>query len=133
MFGLPKRVNYGLELMVALAERYGQGPVALRRIAKEKKLPFKYLEQVVVPLREAGLVEAKEGKGGGYFLAVKPEEVSVAEIVWVLEGPVEVGACFGCPKAAVCGQKSVWAEVGEKVRRAMAEKSLADLIKKEGR
>jgi len=129
VFGLTKKTDYGLELMISLAKNYRQGPLSLRQVAKEKKLPFKYLEQVVVPLRKSGLIEAKEGKGGGYFLKKKPEKVSVAEIVEILEGPVEVGACFGCPKATICGQKDVWAEVGDKVRKTIEDKTLADLIK----
>lgn len=129
MFGLSKKTDYGMELMIALAKNYGKGPISLRKIAKEKKLPFKYLEQVVIPLRESGLIEAKEGKGGGYFLKKKPEKVSVAEIVEILEGPVEVGACFGCPKATICGQKDVWVEVGDKVRKTIEDKTLADLIR----
>lgn len=128
MFGLSKKTDYGMELMIALAKNYRQGPLSLRQVAKEKKLPFKYLEQVVIPLRESGLIEAKEGKGGGYFLKKKPEKVSVAEIVEILEGPVEVGACFDCPKATICGQKDVWVEVGDKVRETIEGKSLADLI-----
>ena len=130
MFGLTKRTDYGLELMVVLAENYGQGPFSLRQVAKRKKLPFKYLEQVVIPLRESGLIEAKEGKGGGYFLKKSPKKISVAEVVEALEGPVEVGYCAGCPKAALCGQKDVWTEVGDKVRETIEEKTLADLIKK---
>lgn len=130
MFSLTKRTDYGLELMVVLAENHGQGPLSLRRVAKKKRLPFKYLEQVVIPLREAGLIEAKEGKGGGYFLKKSPKKVSVAEIVGALEGPVEVGYCAGCPKAALCGQKDVWIEVGDKVRETIQKKTLADLIKK---
>lgn len=116
-----------MELMIALAKKYRQGLLSLRQIAKQKKLPFKYLEQVVVPLRESGLVGAKEGKGGGYFLKKSPKKVSVAEIVEILEGPVEVGACFGCPKATVCGQKDVWVEVGDKVRETIEGKTLAGL------
>lgn len=129
MFGLTKKADYGLELMIALAENYGQGPIPLRQIAKAKKLPFKYLEQVVVPLRESGLIEAKEGKGGGYFLKKSPKKISIGEIVEVLEGPVEVGYCLGCPKAAICGQKDIWVEVGDKVRETIEGKTLADLIK----
>ncbi|OGV89838.1 hypothetical protein A2Z41_03645 [Microgenomates group bacterium RBG_19FT_COMBO_39_10] len=129
MFGLTKKTDYGLELMIALAKNYGQGPIALRQIAKQKKLPFKYLEQVIVPLREIGLIEAKQGRGGGYFLKKQPQEVSVAEIVEILEGPVEIGACFGCPKAMICSQKDVWTEVGDKVRETIEGKTLKDLIK----
>jgi Rrf2 family cysteine metabolism transcriptional repressor len=127
MFSLTKKIDYGLELMIFLAKNYGQGPLSLRQIAKKKKLPFKYLEQVVIPLREAGLIEAKEGKGGGYFLKKKPAKISIAQIAEALEGPVEVGYCFGCPKAAICGQKDIWTEVGDKVRETIQEKTLADL------
>ena len=128
MFGLTKKADYGVELMTALAKNFGQSPLSLRQIAKEKKLPFKYLEQVVIPLREAGLIDAKEGRTGGYFLKKKPKKISIAKIVEVLEGPVEVGACFGCPKAEICGQRDVWSEVGDKVRETIEEKTLADLI-----
>lgn len=128
MFGLTKKADYGVELMTALAKNFGQGPLPLRQIAKEKKLPFKYLEQVVIPLREAGLIDAKEGRTGGYFLKKNPKKISIAKIVEVLEGPVEVGACFGCPKAEICGQRDVWSEVGDKVRETIEEKTLADLI-----
>jgi len=128
MFGLTKKADYGLELMIALAKNYDKGPVSLFKIAKEKKLPLKYLEQVVLNLRKAGLIKAKEGRGGGYFLKKKPKDISVAEVVEVLEGPVEVGACFGCPKATICGQRDVWVEVGDKVRETIEDKTLADLI-----
>lgn len=129
MFGLKKKTNYGLELMIFLAKRFGQGPVALKEIAQKKKLPYKFLEQIVVPLRKAGFLAAKEGKGGGYFLAKKPEEISLAEVVEVLEGPVEVGRCWVCPMARICGpQKDIWSKVGEKVRKTIEGKTLADLI-----
>jgi len=129
MFGLNKKTDYGMELMIALAKKYRQGPLSLRQIAKEKKLPFKYLEQVVTPLRKAGLIKARQGRDGGYFLKKKPEIISVREIVEVLEGPVELGACFGCPKAMVCGQKDIWTEVGDKVRETIEDKTLADLVR----
>jgi Rrf2 family protein len=128
MFGLSKKTDYGMELMITLAKNYRQGPLSLRQIAKQKKLPFKYLEQVAIPLRESGLIRAKQGKGGGYFLKKKPEKISVAEVVEILEGPVEVGYCAGCPKIADCGQKDVWTEVGDKVRETIEGKTLADLI-----
>ena len=128
MFGLTKKTDYGLELMIALAKNFNKGSISLRKIAKAKKLPFKYLEQVVIPLREAGLIKAKEGKGGGYFLKKSPKKISVAQVVEILEGPVEVGACFGCPKATVCGQKDVWVEVRDKVKETIEGKTLADLV-----
>jgi Rrf2 family protein len=128
MFGISKKTDYGLELMLALARNYSRGPLSLRQIAKERKLPYKFLGQLALELRFGGLIDSKEGKGGGYFLTKKPKKISIAEVVEALEGPVEVGHCFGCPKARVCGQKDVWSEVGDKVRETIKEKTLADLL-----
>ena len=129
MFGLTKKADYGLELMVALAKNYACGPLSLKQIAKEKKLPYKFLGQIAGELRVFGLVEAKEGKRGGYFLARSPKKISVAKVVEALEGLVGVGDCFGCPKARLCGQKDVWAEVGDKIKATIEGKNLEDLIK----
>ncbi len=129
MFDLSKTTDYGMELMITLAKNYGQGPLSLREIAKAKKLPLKFLEQIAQDLRQSGLIESKEGKGGGYFLALLPKKITVDQIIEVLEGPFGLGACAGCPKAASCGQKEVWQDVGEQVRTAIKKKTLADLIK----
>ena len=129
MFGFDKKTDYALEVMTYLAQNHNQGPVSLKKIAQEKEMPLKYLEQVVAPLRQAGLIEAKEGRGGGYFLKRLPKDVSVAEIIETLSGPVEASHCFGCAKVDACGQKSVWEEVNDKVRNTMEKKTLADLAK----
>jgi len=126
MFNLSKKTDYGMELMIALAKNQ-DGPTSLRAVAKKRKLPFKYLEQVAMPLREAGLIEAKEGRSGGYFLAKAPGKISVSEIVEALGGPVQLGACAGCSHAMMCSQKDVWAEVGDKVRETIEKKTLKDL------
>jgi Rrf2 family transcriptional regulator, cysteine metabolism repressor len=128
MFDLKKKTEYGLQLMMALAKRYSQGPLSLRQLAKEEKLPYKFLEQLVLPLRIAGFLEAKEGKAGGYFLTKPPAKISVSQVVEALEGPMDLGHCLGCSKAGTCGQKDIWSEVGEKIRQAMKGKTLKDLI-----
>lgn len=128
MFGLTKKADYGIELMIVLAKNYKRGPISLREIASKKKLPFKFLEQVAGFLREGELIDAKEGKGGGYFLKKSPKKISVAQVVEILEGPVMVGTCFSCPKAKVCGQKEIWGEVEDKVRKTIEGKTLADLV-----
>ena len=129
MFGLKKKTNYGLELMIYLAKNFGKGPIALKTIARKKKLPYKFLEQIVISLRNSRLVEAKEGKTGGYFLARQPMKISIAEIIEVLEGPVEVGRCSACPMARICGsQKDFWSQVGEEVKKVVQGKTLSDLM-----
>jgi Rrf2 family cysteine metabolism transcriptional repressor len=129
MFGISKKSDYGLELMAALARNYGKKPLSLRRIARKHKLPFKYLEQVAFALKEAGLIKSKEGRAGGYSLKEAPEKITIAEVVEVLEGPIEVGACFGCPKAFMCSQKNIWSEVGNKVRKTIEGRTIADLVR----
>lgn len=128
MFDLKKKTEYGLQLMIALAKRFSQGPLSLRQLAKEEKLPYKFLEQLVFPLRMSGLIGAKEGKAGGYFLTKLPSKVSVSQVVEAIEGPMDLGHCFGCPKASSCGQKDIWSEVGEKINQTMKGKTLKDLI-----
>ena len=117
--------------MLYLAKDKTKKPISLKEIAKKKKLPLKYLEQVALKLKEAGFLVSKEGKGGGYILTFKPKEITVADIVEVLEGPVEVGSCAGCPSASLCGQKTVWQDLGEKVRETMEAKTLEEMIKDE--
>jgi len=130
MFDLSKKTDYGMELMVALAKNYPKGTLSLKEIAKDKKLPLKFLEQIAGQLRDACLIEAKEGKGGGYFLNDKPKNISVAEIVAVLEGADMFAGCAGCAKAGLCSHEEVWQEVKGAVQSTMEDKSLADLIKK---
>jgi len=128
VFDISKKTDYGMELMVQLAKNYGRGYISLKEVAKERKLPLKFLEQIAGELREAELIKAKEGKGGGYVLVRSPKKISVAEVTEVLEGPV-MGGCAGCPSAAICGHQEVWEEVGDKVLATMKGKSLADLTK----
>jgi len=130
MFDLSKKTDYGMELMIALAQSFGEGPVSLRLVAKEKKLPLKFLEQIAGDFRQASLIEAKEGRGGGYFLTLDPKKITVDQIIQVLEGPFALGACAGCSKAGTCGQQDVWQDVGDQVRKTIKQKTLADLIKK---
>lgn len=128
MFDLSKKVDYGLELMISLARNYGQKPLSLKEVSKRKALPVRFLEQIVIPLKEAGLVIGKEGRSGGYSLTLSPTKINLAQVLEALEEPVSLGACSGCPKAVICGQRTVWQEAGNKIRQTMEFKTLADLI-----
>lgn len=128
MLTLKRKTAYGLELMIYLAKAPGGQAISLKEISSKNKLPYKFLEQVVLPLRAAMLLEAQEGRGGGYFLTRKPSEISVAKIVEVLEGPPKAGQCSSCPIARVCDHRDIWVETGEKVRKSLEGKTLADLV-----
>ncbi len=130
MFNLNKKVEYGLDFLSYLAEKDSDKPIALKEIAAAKELPYKYLEQIAADLRESGIIKSKEGKGGGYMLAANPSDISIAVVVKELAGPVALGACASCPRSVDCTQQAVWGTVGDRVRHALEEKTLEDLVGK---
>ncbi len=90
---LSTRSTYGLRALAVLACKYGQGPVLLRDIVEIQHLPTTYLEQLMVLLRKSGLVTATRGVNGGYRLTRDPREVTLAEVVQILEGPINLVEC----------------------------------------
>lgn len=87
---LSTRSTYGVRLMAILALRYGHGPVLLREVAERESISEKYLGQIVMPLRSAGLIRSVRGARGGYALAREPKRINFKEIVEVLEGGLEI-------------------------------------------
>ena len=80
--------RYGLTIMMELASRYGEGPISLKSIAEKHQLSEHYLEQLIAPLRNSGLVKSIRGAYGGYVLAKRPEQISAGDVIRVLEGPI---------------------------------------------
>jgi Rrf2 family protein len=132
MFELTKKAEYGLQLMVYLADKYDQGNIPLKQISKAKDLPYRFLSQIAAELKKSGLLDSKEGLGGGYFLTRSPQEISVAEILETLEGPIELVECLkreaSCPWAEACGQKQMFEQMKGKLKNIIGAHSLGDLI-----
>jgi len=127
MLGLTKKTDYGLELMIALARNYGSRPVSLRRVAKENQLPYAFLAQVAIPLKEAGLIEAKEGVAGGFYLGYAPGEISLKDVIEVLQGMGNED-CAVCGRGKICQPKKVWQEIEEILNKEFRKKTLRDYI-----
>ncbi|MFC4768189.1 cysteine metabolism transcriptional regulator CymR [Effusibacillus consociatus] len=87
---LSTKGRYGVTLMVDLAMYQGEGPISLKSIAEREELSEHYLEQLIAPLRNAGLVRSIRGAYGGYVLAKTPQEITVGDIIRVLEGPITI-------------------------------------------
>lgn len=128
------RTHYGLRAMTELARAYGQGPLALSEIAKTEHLPLAYLEQVIAPLRKAGLVGGTRGLRGGYQLTRPPSQIAVGHIVRVLEGPIVPVVCTSesyepgsCEREPACASRLVWQRVRDSIARALDSITLADL------
>jgi Rrf2 family protein len=128
--------EYGVRLMVQLGRHVGTGPASLAEIAAEEDLPRAYLEQLVVSLREAGLVTSTRGAHGGYELARPPESISMAEVLRALEGPIAPMMCASddpehatmCDRSARCTVNVLWVRVRDAVTGALDSMTLADLI-----
>ncbi|OCS94649.1 cysteine metabolism transcriptional regulator CymR [Caryophanon latum] len=116
--------RYGLTIMIELAKHYGQGPLPLRQIAAEKSLSEAYLEQLVSPLRNSGLVKSVRGAYGGYMLAHPPAEISAADVIRVLEGPIQPVEGIEEEESP---QRELWIRIRDAVKNVLDTTSLEDL------
>ena len=124
--------RYALRAMADLAMH--EGWVSLGDVSKRQNISRKYLEQVIALMGKAGYVKSTRGKGGGYQLAVKPEELSVGQILRAAEGslaPVECLDCTNgevCPIMDTCPTISMWRDLGKITSEYLNDKTLADII-----
>lgn len=118
--------------MLELASHYGEGPIELREIARKENISLKYLEQVIIPLRSAGLVKSVRGSKGGYSLAKPPSEISLNDLVEILEGPIDLTACLRDPKAcqrsSSCVTRDIWKEVSDTIYRIFHGITLEEMV-----
>ncbi|OCS88479.1 cysteine metabolism transcriptional regulator CymR [Caryophanon tenue] len=116
--------RYGLTIMIELAKHYGQGPLPLRQIAADKNLSEAYLEQLVSPLRNSGLVKSVRGAYGGYMLAHPPADISAADVIRVLEGPIQPVEGIEEEESP---QRELWIRIRDAVKNVLDTTSLEDL------
>jgi Rrf2 family cysteine metabolism transcriptional repressor len=118
--------------MYALARAYGKGPLSMRAIAADQQVPENFLEQLLLQLRKAGLVSATRGPAGGYTIMKSPDEVSFADIVGALEGPVALCDCIGgepnCDRIEGCPVHPVWVKITAGFNEILERSTLADLL-----
>lgn len=126
------RIRYGARAMLELASHYGEGPIELKEIAKKENISLKYLEQVINPLRAAGLVKSIRGSKGGYSLAKPPAEICLYDVVESLEGPLNLLECLhdskACQKVPSCVTREIWKEVSEAISKIFHSVTLEDMI-----
>jgi Rrf2 family cysteine metabolism transcriptional repressor len=129
---LSTRGRYGTRLMVDLAQHYAEGPIPLAEIAKRQDLSAKYLEQLIMLLKGAGLIRSVRGRRGGYVLAKKPAQISVGEIVEALEGKLSLVDCVLdpdlCYRAEECPTRDIWVGITDVVKKELYSLSLGDIL-----
>lgn len=135
---LSTKTRYGTRLILDMAENYGQGAIQLGGIANRQNISLKYLEQIIRPLKKANYVKSFRGAKGGHMLTKPPEEITVSEVVAVLEGGRTLINCDknpeNCDRVDECLTRYLWIEAAEAMFQRLSTITFADLlaIKKEG-
>lgn len=129
---LSTKGRYGVAAMYDLAMHYGQGPISLKSVAQRQGISEHYLEQLMGSLRKAGYVQSVRGAQGGYTLTREPNQITVGDIIRVMEGPTAPVDCLitgGCERdrAGICVTRGVWAKVRDSIDQVLDSISLADL------
>ena len=135
---LSKRGEYGLRAMIMLAgpPTNGHMPVLqIREISEREQIPAKFLEQILLALKNAGLVHSKMGVGGGYYLARPARDINMGQIIRILDGPLAPVKCVsqmayepcGCPDEKTCGLRLVMGDVRNAIAVLLDGTSLEDV------
>ncbi|HZP45697.1 MAG TPA: Rrf2 family transcriptional regulator [Candidatus Binataceae bacterium] len=136
---LSHKSKYALKAALVLAKEYGQGPVLISDIAQREAIPRKFLELILLELRNRGVLQSKKGKGGGYFLGRPPSKVTLGEILRDTEGPLApIGCvsqfayvrCEDCRDERTCGIRMVMKDVRDATARILDSTTLADVLKR---
>jgi Rrf2 family protein len=138
---LSKRGEYGLRAMIILAHAYNESPdamVQIKEISEQDKIPAKYLEQILLALKNAGLLQSRMGIGGGYYLARQPQDINLGQIIRILDGPLAPIRCVsqmayepcGCPDERTCGLRMVMGDVRNAIADILENTTLADVTKR---
>ena len=138
---LSKRGEYGLRAAIHLANAQKHSPdvmVQIKDISAQEKIPTKYLEQILLALKNAGLLQSKMGVGGGYYLAKSPEQINLGQIIRVLDGPLAPIRCVshmayepcGCPDEETCGLRMVMGDVRDAIADILENTTLADVTER---
>ena len=129
---LSTRSRYGTRLMLELALNYNKGPVLLKDISKSQEVSLKYLAQLIIPLKIAGLINSSRGAHGGYFLSRAPKDVKLSEIIVAVDGPLNLVECVGnpaiCNRSNFCTTKDIWTEVSNKLSIILESYTLQHMI-----
>lgn len=136
---LSTKGRYGLRAMLDIAENETEGPVTLNNIALRQDLSKRYLEQILVVLKQSGFVRSVRGFQGGFVLAKEPQNIVIGEIIRVLEGPLAPVDCVDenkecpCIRSAECKTQKIWLELRDAMAKVLNAYTLHDLIADESK
>ena len=133
---LSKKSQYALKALSYLVEKQQEGPILISEISEKKKIPLKFLENILLELKKAEILDSKKGKGGGYFFRENPGNVKLAKIIRLVNGPIAMLPCISlnfyekCEDCNEdhCGLHDVLIEVRDASLKILEEKTILDLV-----
>ena len=132
---LSKKTQYALQALSYMVEKHSDDPILIAEIVRQKNIPIKFLENILLALRKAGFLESKKGKHGGYFFAQAPQKIKLSSIFRIIEGPIALLPCVSlnfyekckdCNEKK-CGINKVMAAVRDNTLAILDNKTVADL------
>lgn len=132
---LSKKTQYAFKALMHLSQDSNKGPVLIADISRKRKIPLKFLENILLELKKAGILDSKKGKGGGYFLAKNADEIILADVLRLIDGPIALLPCVSLhfyEKCSNCNEKScglnkVMIEVRDANLAILEKKTVADI------
>lgn len=133
---LSKKTQYAFQALSYMAQQPANEPILIAEIAKQRKIPLKFLENILLTLRKDGILESKKGKGGGYYFKLKPKQVSLARVIRLLDGPIAPLSCVSlhfyercrnCNEKE-CGLHKMMVQVRDANLRILEKKTIAELV-----
>lgn len=125
---------------MVLGRNYGKDPIQIVKIAEEEQIPRKFLEQILLEMRNAGILYSKKGAGGGYNLNKAPEDIYLSQVIRLIEGPIALLPCVSlnfyrsceeCTEEHACGIRDTFIDVRNAMLNILNDTSVSDLIEKE--
>ena len=133
---LSKKTQYAFKALMYLAQKENEGPVLIAEISKKKRIPLKFLENILLELKRSGVLDSKKGKGGGYFFKEAPKNIPLAQIMRLLDGPIALLPCVSlnfyqrcknCDEKN-CGLHETMIVVRDATLKILEKKTVADLV-----
>lgn len=132
---LSMKTQYAFKALMYLAQKDASGPVLIAEIADKKNIPLKFLENILLELKKAGVLDSKKGKGGGYFFNENPSKIKLARVMRLIDGPIALLPCVSinfyqqCKNCdeKTCGLSEVMKEVRDATLNILENKTVADI------
>ena len=136
---LSKKAKYALQAMILLAQEYDSGPVLIADLAERGRMPGKFLELILLSLKNHGLLQSRKGRGGGYSLGRPPDQITMGEVIRIVEGPlaplpcvskIAYHRCEECVDERTCGIRLVMKEVRDGIASILDGTTFDDVLKR---